>query len=96
MGDYLYSIDADVELLPDTVPRLLACICEEPEAAVLGSYDDCLLSQCRNLLHYDTHQTGNDLAISGWCTPASAVGPSVASGKRFSATWPAMRTMNTP
>jgi GT2 family glycosyltransferase len=71
-GDYLVFLDADVRVHPATVDRLVNVLIEQRHVgAVFGSYDDrpaCrgLVSQFRNLLHHDIHQSSHEDAISFW------------------------------
>ena len=71
-GDVLVFIDADVEVAPDTVDRLVGVLDRRPEiAAVFGSYDATprapgLVSQYRNLLHHFVHQHGDPEASTFW------------------------------
>jgi GT2 family glycosyltransferase len=71
-GEYLLFVDADVEVQPDTVLRLLEHFAQHPEiAAVFGSYDDApaaenFASQYRNLLHHFIHQTAERRSTSFW------------------------------
>jgi GT2 family glycosyltransferase len=71
-GEYLVFVDADVEVQPDTVPRILDHFGRHPEiAGVFGSYDDDpaaanFASQYRNLLHHFIHQTADPRSASFW------------------------------
>ena len=71
-GDILFFIDADVEIHPDTIAKVLNVFTTEPElGAMIGSYDDQpgagnFLSQYRNLFHHYTHQTGSEEASTFW------------------------------
>ena len=71
-GDVLLFVDADVEVQPDTVRRMLDHLDRHPEvAAVFGSYDDDpahpnFASQYRNLLHHFIHQTSERRSASFW------------------------------
>jgi GT2 family glycosyltransferase len=71
-GEFLVFFDADVRVHPATVDRLVNVLLEEASvAAVFGSYDDqpaCagLVSQFRNLLHHDIHQSSHQEAASFW------------------------------
>ena len=70
--DILYFVDADVEIHPTTLPRLLYAFERHPEvAAFIGSYDDApgaqnFLSQYKNLFHHYTHQEANEEASTFW------------------------------
>jgi len=71
-GNYLFFIDADCEVHPDTFSRMVAFLQRHPEAdAVFGSYDDApkprgFVAQYRNLLHHYVHQTGSEEASTFW------------------------------
>lgn len=71
-GNILFFVDADVEIPPDAVGRLVSMFQVESDlAAVFGSYDDepaaaNFLSQYRNLLHHHTHQMGRENASTFW------------------------------
>jgi glycosyltransferase involved in cell wall biosynthesis len=71
-GEILLFVDADVEVLPDTLERVAANFENRPSiAAVFGSYDDepadpGFLSQYKNLQHHYVHQTGNAEASTFW------------------------------
>jgi GT2 family glycosyltransferase len=71
-GDVLVFIDADVEVAPDTLERLVGVLDRRPDvAAVFGSYDAAprapgLVSQFRNLLHHFVHQQGDAEASTFW------------------------------
>jgi glycosyltransferase involved in cell wall biosynthesis len=71
-GDILFFIDADVEILPETVSRVVEGFRTQPElAALIGSYDDApgapnFLSQYKNLFHHYTHQTARLDASTFW------------------------------
>lgn len=71
-GDILLFIDADVEIHPTTVPRVLCAFSDRPEiAALIGSYDDApgatnFLSQYKNLFHHYTHQDSHEEASTFW------------------------------
>ena len=68
----LFFVDADVELVPDTVERVAEILCQRPElAAVIGSYDEApahpsWVSRYRNLLHHYVHQHGRVEASTFW------------------------------
>ena len=71
-ADLLFFTDADVEIHPATVPRLIYAFDENPDlAALIGSYDDSpgaenFLSQYKNLFHHYTHQTSSETASTFW------------------------------
>ncbi len=60
-GDILLFVDADVELAPDALGKVMDWFADNPDAAgVFGAYDDepsspGIVSQFRNLLHHHTH-----------------------------------------
>ncbi|MFZ1029152.1 MAG: glycosyltransferase family 2 protein [Limnoraphis robusta] len=71
-GDIVFFVDADVEIYPDTIEKVVKTFTNEPNlSALIGSYDDApgadnFLSQYRNLFHHYTHQTGNEEASTFW------------------------------
>jgi glycosyltransferase involved in cell wall biosynthesis len=71
-GEYLFFVDADVLIQPDTLTRLAVNFEQHPEyAAIFGSYDELpedtgLISQFKNLAHHHFHQTGNPEAGTFW------------------------------
>lgn len=71
-ADLLFFTDADVEIHPVTVPRIIYTFQESPElSALIGSYDDSpgaenFLSQYKNLFHHYTHQTSSEEASTFW------------------------------
>ena len=71
-GNIILFIDADVELHPTTVLRVIAVFQDRPEvAAIIGSYDDApgatnFLSQYKNLFHHYTHQAAKEEASTFW------------------------------
>lgn len=71
-GDILFFIDADVEIHPTTISRVLSAFQSHPESvALIGSYDDepgasNFLSQYKNLFHHYTHQDGKAEASTFW------------------------------
>ncbi|PZO14487.1 MAG: glycosyl transferase [Leptolyngbya foveolarum] len=71
-GNIILFIDADVEIHPTTVPRVICAFQERPEiAAIIGSYDDApgatdFLSQYKNLFHHYTHQDAQEEASTFW------------------------------
>lgn len=71
-GKYLFFLDADVCVHPETVGRLVEAFERETNAdAVFGSYDANpaalnILSQYKNLFHHFVHQDGNEHASTFW------------------------------
>jgi GT2 family glycosyltransferase len=71
-GRVLVFVDADVELAPDVLERVVVAFGDEPElVGVFGSYDDepavpGLVSQFRNLLHHHTHVSHRGRATTFW------------------------------
>ena len=71
-GDIVFFVDADVEILPDTVEGVARSFADDPKlAALIGSYDDApgapnFLSQYKNLFHHYTHQTACLDASTFW------------------------------
>ncbi|HAA30816.1 MAG TPA: glycosyl transferase [Cyanobacteria bacterium UBA8553] len=71
-GDILFFVDADVEIVPDTIDQVAKVFESDPDlAALIGSYDDKpgaanFLSQYRNLFHHYTHQTASEEASTFW------------------------------
>ncbi|MEB3281460.1 MAG: glycosyltransferase family 2 protein [Lyngbya sp.] len=71
-GDIVFFIDADVEVYPDTIEKVVTVFRNEPNlSALIGSYDDDpgadnFLSQYRNLFHHYTHQTSQEEASTFW------------------------------
>lgn len=71
-GEIILFLDADVLVLPDTIPKVRARFSADSGlAALMGSYDDApaepgVVSQYRNLLHCFTHRTGNSDASTFW------------------------------
>ncbi|ERT09900.1 glycosyl transferase 2 family protein [Lyngbya aestuarii BL J] len=71
-GDILFFIDADVEIYPDTIEKVVNVFTNEPDlSALIGSYDDTpgaenFLSQYRNLFHHYTHQISQEEASTFW------------------------------
>jgi glycosyltransferase involved in cell wall biosynthesis len=71
-GDYLLFLDADCEVLPQTLAMAQARLLAEPDlAALFGSYDDDppapgFISQYKNLLHHFVHQNGAAAATTFW------------------------------
>jgi glycosyltransferase involved in cell wall biosynthesis len=71
-GDIVLFVDADVEVQPTTIERILARFDANPDlAALFGSYDDepaadNFVSQYKNLLHHFIHQTAEARSGSFW------------------------------
>jgi glycosyltransferase involved in cell wall biosynthesis len=71
-GDILFFIDADVEIDPETISKVVTAFQQETDlAALIGSYDDApgasnFLSQYKNLLHHYTHQNSSEEASTFW------------------------------
>lgn len=71
-GRYLFFLDADCELHPDSLSRAAALLSADPTlAALFGAYDDApaapnFISQYKNLLHHYTHQTARPDAATFW------------------------------
>jgi glycosyltransferase involved in cell wall biosynthesis len=71
-GDILFFVDADVEILPNTISQVVESFSENAQlSALIGSYDDApgaanFLSQYKNLFHHYTHQTARLDASTFW------------------------------
>lgn len=71
-GSYLYFIDADCELHPDTLTNIARRFRENPELdALFGSYDNApgaanFIAQYKNLFHHYIHQRGSETASTFW------------------------------
>lgn len=71
-GEYLFFIDADVMVRPDTLSLIAEAFESNPDAtALFGSYDDDplgagFLTQYKNLVHHFVHQEGNEDASTFW------------------------------
>ncbi len=71
-GDIVFFVDADVEILPGTLGRVIESFRANPQlTALIGSYDDApgapnFLSQYKNLFHHYTHQTACLDASTFW------------------------------
>jgi len=71
-GRYLFFVDADVRVRPETLARAIAVFENDPGvAALFGSYDTRpaapgFLSQYKNLFHHFVHQQGRDEASTFW------------------------------
>ncbi len=72
VGEFVFFIDADVCVKPDTIKKVIETFrSESTVAAVFGSYDRSpekqnLISQYKNLLHHFVHQHGNRDASTFW------------------------------
>ena len=71
-GEFLFFVDADVLVRPDTIARVVEAFRAEPAiAALFGSYDDApaarnVVSQYKNLFHHYVHQTSRREATTFW------------------------------
>lgn len=71
-GRWLYFLDADCAVHPDTLERAARALEADPGlGALFGSYDDApaapgVVSRFRNLLHHWTHQRGRPEASTFW------------------------------
>lgn len=71
-GEYLFFLDADCELHPETLATAHARLMAFPGIeALFGSYDDApaapgFVSQYKNLLHHFVHQHGSEAAATFW------------------------------
>lgn len=71
-SDLLFFVDADVEIYPDTIGRVLQTFQASPRlTALIGSYDDApgapnFLSQYKNLFHHYVHQIASEQASTFW------------------------------
>jgi hypothetical protein len=70
-GDVLFFTDADCEVHPDTIGRVVRALADRSIDAVIGSYDDApadpsFLSQYKNLFHHWVHQHASANASSFW------------------------------
>lgn len=71
-GEVVFFVDADVEILPGTLSRVIESFRANPQlSALIGSYDDTpgapnFLSQYKNLFHHYTHQTACLDASTFW------------------------------
>jgi glycosyltransferase involved in cell wall biosynthesis len=71
-GEILFFVDADVQIQPQTIGRIVRTFETRPEiSALFGSYDfapgnPSFLSQFRNLLHTYVHQTSSANAKTFW------------------------------
>jgi len=71
-GQYLFFIDADVLVRPDTIDQVVAAFRRDSTVdAIIGSYDRSpgqpnLVSQYKNLFHHFVHQNGREEASTFW------------------------------
>lgn len=71
-GEYLFFIDADCEVHPDTLAKVADIFRAEPGLdALFGSYDDApaatnFIAQYKNLFHHYVHQHGSEDASTFW------------------------------
>ena len=71
-GEYLFFVDADVRIHPETINQVVECFEQNPEIeALFGSYDLApqafnILSQYKNLFHHFVHQQGRPKASTFW------------------------------
>lgn len=71
-GEYLFFVDADVYVHPDTLGQVSETFHNNPDlTALIGSYDDTpaesnFLSQYKNLFHHYVHQKGQREASTFW------------------------------
>ncbi|NKQ37219.1 MAG: glycosyltransferase family 2 protein [Chloroflexi bacterium] len=71
-GRYLFFLDADCRLHPDTLSRAARHLQADPTLdALFGSYDDTpaapnFISQYKNLFHHYIHQTSRETAVTFW------------------------------
>lgn len=71
-GEYVFFIDADVWVYPDTIRKVVKHFESRPEVdALFGSYDvhpraGNFISQYRNLFHHFVHQQGKEEASTFW------------------------------
>ena len=71
-GRYLFFLDADCQLHPDTLGRAAGHWQDDPALdALFGSYDDApaapnFISQYKNLFHHYIHQTSREEAVTFW------------------------------
>jgi glycosyltransferase involved in cell wall biosynthesis len=71
-GEYLFFIDADCEVRPDTLTRIADRLHAQPELdALFGSYDaepgaSNFIAQYKNLFHHYVHQHGSEIASTFW------------------------------
>lgn len=71
-GDLLLFVDADVEVYPDSLEKVVEFFERNPDvSALFGSYDDHpgsldFISQYKNLFHHYIHQTSREDASTFW------------------------------
>ncbi len=71
-GEYLFFVDADCQVHPDTLDQAGAVLEAEPGVdALFGCYDDApaaqnFVAQFKNLFHSYTHQQGGEDATTFW------------------------------
>ena len=71
-GNYIYFVDADCELHPDTLANIAQIFTEDPKLdALFGSYDDepgaaNFVAQYKNLFHHYVHQNSGTEAVTFW------------------------------
>ncbi len=70
-GEWLFFVDADVLVHPDTLAKAAGLIADSSCEAFFGSYDNqpgnqSFLSQYRNLFHHYTHQQARTQASTFW------------------------------
>jgi len=71
-GRYLFFIDADCEVYPNTLARIVQIFKADPQLdALFGSYDDSptapnFVAQYKNLFHHYVHQHGQQEAATFW------------------------------
>jgi glycosyltransferase involved in cell wall biosynthesis len=71
-GQYLYFIDADCAVHPDTLARSAQILRSDPQLdALFGSYDDepgaaNFVAQYKNLFHHYVHQNSREEAATFW------------------------------
>ena len=71
-GEYLFFLDSDVCVYPETLQELIDSFTREPDVdAVFGSYDsqpsaENVLSQYKNLFHHFVHQDSHEQATTFW------------------------------
>lgn len=71
-GRYLFFVDADCELHPDTLCKAAKILLDHPEYdAIFGSYDDApaapnFVAQYKNLFHHYVHQQAGEDASTFW------------------------------
>ncbi|WP_342347372.1 glycosyltransferase [uncultured Nitrospira sp.] len=71
-GEYLFFVDADVRVHPDSLRQVAEAFHHDPDlTALIGSYDDApaetnFLSQYKNLIHHYVHQHAQKEASTFW------------------------------